>query len=283
MKAFTGWLLLFAATCAVAHVCIQDQVFDIETVMGTPQTYTATYPTDENTQPIRLRIDQSYLDNDLLDMTCTSAGQVVQALADSSSTTTQPYTCQASDVLTLNLRGYLGELLYSALSLWQSSLKVVPVQGKLVLQGSSTPQGVYGGVYISTEYTNGINDTDIVIFVTTRPILQDGGSTTETLAVATVVQEDQVGRPIFGHLNINPAGIDTSTTTYARNFGVVIHEMTHALGFNIQKFKDINPLPGQSVRLPFSLPPPSLSHIFLALLLFYSFLLTTVANYKFNL
>jgi hypothetical protein len=48
----------------------------------------------------------------------------------------------------------------------------------------------------------------VVIFVTARPILQDGGGTTETLAVATVVQEDQVGRPVFGHLNINPAGID---------------------------------------------------------------------------
>eukprot|EP00026_Physarum_polycephalum_P003914 Phypoly_transcript_03931.p1 GENE.Phypoly_transcript_03931~~Phypoly_transcript_03931.p1 ORF type:complete len:512 (+),score=61.32 Phypoly_transcript_03931:3-1538(+) len=240
------WLLLLAATCVVAHVCLQDLVFDINALMASPQEYTDTYPTATNTQPIRLKIDRSYLDHDALGMTCSSTGQVVQALLDSTSTTTQSYTCQAADVVSPTFRGYLDDLLTAAQKLFQNTLKVVPVQGSLVLQGSSSPQGLYGGVYLSSNYTDGTPDTDMVIFVTARPILQDGDTTTETLAVARVVQEDQVGRPVLGHLNINPAGIDTATATYARNFGVVIHEMTHALGFNIQKFKDVNPLPGES-------------------------------------
>ena len=148
--------------------------------------------------------------------------------------------------------------------LFRDTLKVIPVQGNLVLQGSDTPQGLYGGVYLSSAYTEGMPNTDIVVFVTARPILQDGGSSTETLAVARVVQEDQVGRPIFGHLNINPAGIDTSTATYARNFGVVIHEMTHALGFNVNKFKSINAAPGQPV-CDYSPDPPSFASFVLPL------------------
>jgi hypothetical protein len=204
MKAYVGWFLLLVTTSVIAHVCIQDQVFNINAIAATQQSYTASsHPADNNTEPIRLLIDESYLDNDVLGMTCTSAGQVVQAYSDSSSTQTQPYTCLAADVLTSDLRAYMAGLLSSAQDLWQGSLKVIPVQGNLVLQGSSSPQGLLGGVYLTSEYTSGVPDTDMVIFVTARPIMQDGSSTTETLAVAVVVQEDQVRRPIFGHLNIH--------------------------------------------------------------------------------
>jgi hypothetical protein len=147
MKALLiGCILVLAATCVVAHVCLQDIVFDIRALMSSPQSYKASYPTDNNTQPIRLRIDESYLSTDVLGMTCTYSGQVIQAVAASSSTQTEDYTCQDADVVSASLRGYLAKLLDSAQTLWEGSLKVIPVQGNLVLQGSSTPQGLYGGV-----------------------------------------------------------------------------------------------------------------------------------------
>lgn len=184
------WLLLFHTSALVAHLCLQNSVFDINELLATQQSYADTYPTDNNTQPIRLRIDTSYLDNDLLHRTCTTTGQVVD-------TQSNPYQCQSDDVLTPSLRQYLGNLLSQARTLFQNTLKVIPVDGDFLLQGGNSPQGLYGGVYLSSEYTSGIPNLDVVIFVTARPIVQDGSATGDTLAVARVVQEDQV---FFFHL-----------------------------------------------------------------------------------
>lgn len=236
----TVMTLLLLAGSSWGHTCMQDDVYDMNDQMEVLQTYANTYPYENNTLPIRMRVDTTYLFNDLRQMTCERSGQEVPSTQLSANTN---YTCKSSDVLTASLRGYLVSLLDQARDLFQATLLVMPVQGSLQLSGDVQPAGLYGGVYISNEYTTGVPNLDVVIFVTARPILQDSSGSSSTLAVARVVQEDQIGRPIMGHLNINPAGIDVTTAMFKRNFGVVIHEMTHALGFTTQKFERINPDP----------------------------------------
>lgn len=133
-------------------------------------------------------------------------------------------------------------LVSTAESNFEQSLLVMPVLTTLNLAtSSSAPQGLYGGVYINdTAYTSGLANTDFVIFVTARVIPSDSSSS-ETLAVAAVVQDDQMGRPICGHININVGGVNTALAYNQQNLGVVMHEMTHALGFTSSKIQNINP------------------------------------------
>lgn len=239
------WLVVFLAALLLgvfpsswAHTCMQDSLFDVNSVSTVQQSYADTYPYANNTLPIRMRVDTSYLTTDLLNRTCLARDQRVRY----STNTSQFYPCGTSDVLTSSLRSYLVSLLDQARALFEASLLVIPVDGSLRLNPADGPVGLNGGVYISDEYTTGVPGIDVVIFVTARPIIQDGGPTT-TLAVATVVQQDEIKRPVMGHLNINPAGIDVSAAMFKRNFGVVIHEMTHSLGFTISKLRDVNPDP----------------------------------------
>lgn len=236
--ALVALLVLASSPFSYAHECMHDSLYDVNDVMSVEQVYAGgSYPFLNNTLPIRMRVDTTYLSEDLLGLTCTQTGQRFTISGTD-------ITCGGSDLplLTSSLRSYLNSLLDQAKDLFQTSLRVIPVNGSLQLTGSSSPQGLSGGVYVSSEYTNGVPDTDVVIFVTARPIVQSGG-TTSTLAVARVVQEDQIGRPIMGHLNINPGGIDVAAAMFKRNFGVVIHEMTHALGFTIGKLRNVNPHP----------------------------------------
>jgi hypothetical protein len=92
-----------------------------------------------------------------------------------------------------------------------------------------------------------VSDADLVLFVHARPF-EEGSSTT---AYASACQVDQHGRPISGHVGINPShqtgGVLTGT------FGGVattVHEIMHAMGFssgffglhkNLLMDEDLNP------------------------------------------
>lgn len=239
---FFSLLLFTPSLTAPTHTCIHDEVFDVKTMRTVPQKYNKR----GTMSPIRLLVDTSYLDNDSLGRTCTSAGQTVTTLSPVDNSNEQ-YTCTSADVLTLSLRSYIESLLSEAVDLWQGTLLVNPVAGLLQFTANSQPEGVYGGVYVTGSYVNPGVAADMVIFVTARPILSSGSGYTSTLAVASpVIQDQDTGRPIMGHLNINPSGVDTSSAYFNQNFGVVVHEMTHALGFTYDLYSFLT----TSVSLP---------------------------------
>ena len=148
---------------------------------------------------------------------CTAAGQSV-ALGDppSASTTCAGegsdcwHVCSTSDVLTAPRRAILNDVLLPAVSAWfAAALRIrKPVQGALVIKDESC--GFGGEVAIPPALLErGSPATDVLIFVTTRPIASG------TLAFAGHCQEDEGSqtpyvprRPVVGHVNIDPAEID---------------------------------------------------------------------------
>jgi hypothetical protein len=74
-----------------------------------------------------------------------------------------------------------------------------------------------------------------MLFVTSRPCIQD-----TTLAYARYCQFDVSSygyyRPIAGVVNFGPFGIDPSAESRPMQRGLVIHELTHALGFMYYTF-----------------------------------------------
>lgn len=77
-----------------------------------------------------------------------------------------------------------------------------------------------------------MNDADLVIFVTARPITTDG-----VLAYASACVNDMTTRrSIAGHLNYSPASLKTDTKLDGQ-LGTTLHEMSHVLGFSNGKFQ----------------------------------------------
>jgi len=187
------------------------------------------YPNKDNTAPIRFYLDTTFLDEDP-GYSCYFFGQVVRVNSVN-------YTCTASDVLSDSSEGYIRRILIpSARDMMQSLFSVIPVDGPLFLQSGRC--GFQGGVPIPQSYTRagvGLFSADIVVFVTARPVL-----TPHVLAFAGQCQEDQIGRSIAGHLNINPSEVDVSPYAHEAQLGIVMHELTHVLGFSFGKFSSFH-------------------------------------------
>ena len=187
---------------------------------------------------------------------CTVAGQSV-ALGDppSASTTcagvgagqsSDCHVCSTSDVLTAARRAILTDVLLPAVSAWfAAALRIRrPVQGPLVVKDEVC--GFGGEVAIPAALLqHGSAATDVLIFVTTRPIASG------TLAFAGHCQEDEGSgtpyvprRPVVGHVNIDPAEIDAEIAPRGKGgelepdearvdaaLKLLVHEVMHVLGF----------------------------------------------------
>jgi leishmanolysin len=115
-----------------------------------------------------------------------------------------------------------------AIAIFDSFLKVNPVQGNLIL--SSGRCGANGGLAIPSNYTSpGATNTDLVLFVTARP------TNGRLLAYALECRSDQLGRAIAGQVNVAPAALEDASKidAYIR---IVVHEIIHVLGFSSAKF-----------------------------------------------
>ena len=143
--------------------------------------------------------------------------------------------CSTSDVLTAARRAILNDVLLPAISAWfAAALRIRrPVQGPLVVKDEVC--GFGGEVAIpAAVLQSGSAATDVLIFVTTRPIASG------TLAFAGHCQEDEGSgtpyvprRPVVGHVNISPASIpsEIDEARVDAALKLLVHEVMHVLGF----------------------------------------------------
>ena len=152
---------------------------------------------------------------------CTSIGERVligEASSDSaqcggSVTNDCEFVCAAEHILTPQKRAALARLLPAAAAWLSAALRTLsPVSGPLAVS-SEVPCGFGGAVNIPPRLlADGSPETDVLILVSARPT---AGS---ALAFAGHCQEDGGSangqyvprRPTVGHMNIDPAAIDTS-------------------------------------------------------------------------
>lgn len=186
------------------------------------------FPRANNTQPIRIKYDLRYMEGDTK-YTCYAAGNEV--LQTSGSKIGDVYDCKQADVLSTAARNYLvNTLLEDAKARLQRMFSVVPIQGPLMM--SNIPKCGKDGVLIPSSFvTDGVEDTDLYVFVTIRPT--DG----DVLAYALSCIDDQYSRSVVGLININPAAISTDIGYIRTQLGTVEHELTHVLGLSDSKYK----------------------------------------------
>lgn len=219
----------------LGHSCIHDSIVDKQrrerATAGFDQTYPTTdLPQASNTQPMRIYIDQSFLDGDNA-YTCHTVGQVVRDIIRS-----VDYTCLATDILGTTKRNYLlNTLVPEAVNLLQNALRVVPVQGDLRLPTGTCTTGV-------TITRTSVPSTDLYVFLTTRP------TTNGALAYAASCVDDQYDRAIVGYINVDPKSISTDVSDFRSQKGTILHELTHILGFSSEKFR--RPLRGMDNAIP---------------------------------
>jgi leishmanolysin len=111
----------------------------------------------------------------------------------------------------------------------QDVLSVQRVQSSLSLAGLPTCGAKGGAPIVTTSYTN----TDLVVFVTSRPSPSNAADA-GAVAWAITCAADQRGRSIAGQVNINPSlFFDKAANT---QLYTVMHEITHVLGFSSTQF-----------------------------------------------
>jgi hypothetical protein len=124
----------------------------------------------------------------------------------------------------------LESLLAQVKAIFSQMLSTRQLSGSIKLDGRC---GAFGGVQFPTDIqTDGFNGQhgDIVIFITTRP------NPTGVMGWAIAcVQESDFGRSIAAQFNIDPGTFFSVSTT--EQIGIMVHEISHALGFSASRFK----------------------------------------------
>lgn len=132
------------------------------------------------------------------------------------------------------------------MSYWSQALKVVPVEGNLQMSTSELANRLYCGdsefSLVPPEHvTDGIPDTDLILYVSASPssrFCPTGGS---TLAVAVACNFDAFDRPTAGAINFCLDKIDIDNmddpVTIQDNLDVAIHETGHILGMSGNSYK----------------------------------------------
>ncbi|KAN0032726.1 hypothetical protein ACTFIV_006646 [Dictyostelium citrinum] len=202
-------------------------------------------------QPIRFQFDTSYITGTKDQYACHNVGDVISV--GFSSGATKPcepdgsveiclYTCTEADVQTTQLQNfYKNNIIETIKEVFQSRLLVRNPQNSFTFNPAATDGTCDYGVPIpDSYYTDGIENTDIYVWVTSRPT-----SSNNTIAYAFACDYDTtnniLGRPRAASINFNPmffspfigAENSISFNEYVR---VGIHEMTHALGFSSSFF-----------------------------------------------
>lgn len=107
------------------------------------------------------------------------------------------------------------------------------------------PCGTDGGVVIPDSHFNPGVETDVIIYVTARPILSNG-----VLAFASYcISDDTTGRSLAGHLNYSPASLTVGSKLDSQ-IGTTLHEISHSLGFSGGKFESFYDASAPMGRVP---------------------------------
>ncbi|KAL9656515.1 hypothetical protein ABK040_005277 [Willaertia magna] len=266
------------------HKCIHDEIIEKETKTITTEkssTYLnhllkqelfSTIPTkfnlkrNRNTKKIekvfdifnniRITFDTRYIPQDMNQKSCYKVGDPYVTGSPSStsvkcSSTIQSDcygTCNAAQVLTTNKQNVvINTILPKIKEKLQKQLLTRP----LLLFRSNLGQCGTNGDYVdfpSNLITTGVTNTDLYIFVTMRPTLDD------VVAYALpCLRESQFGRPIAGLININPVMLDDASISALQSdnsyqqiqfVNTLEHEVTHVLGltssFYDRQFVDAN-------------------------------------------
>jgi hypothetical protein len=201
-------------------------------------------------QSLRVLFDTRYVNDEI---TCRNEQQssLDQLAYESLGTSAPRITCAAADVLTVAKAELLSAVLAEASRYLSDTFAVVaPVDGALKLtfaepiaddverNGTATQAQAQAqaptllcnrpGLTVPSEYvSNGVAGVDLVIFVTTWPVV--GG----VRGYAEPCQFDaSTRRPIAGYINLNPAKLDSLVLT----FPTVVHELFHVIGFKASVF-----------------------------------------------
>jgi len=123
-------------------------------------------------------------------------------------------------------------------NIWSSILSVTPVQENILI-----PSNVCHGFFPNTPSNitqNGVEDADIVIFVSGASVSSTGKSMcgSQTLASASFCNLDQIDRPVIGFINFC---LDNMSSNVDKLVKVGVHEVAHVLGWNddlLKYFRD---------------------------------------------
>ncbi|EFA81873.1 hypothetical protein PPL_05105 [Heterostelium album PN500] len=180
---------------------------------------------ENNFKSIRIKLftDNLLLDNDS-ENSCKNIGDRIKVAGTD-------YTCVENDILSDAKRLHLTNILESSISVLQNALRVDSLQYPIRYAGQcfdcpipTNPQLQYSGV-----------DADLLLLITARPILQKN-----VLAFGMICEHLDDYRPFIGQLNFNPGSIETTEAAIPSQIGLVLHEMTHVLGFGNDTMHRLN-------------------------------------------
>lgn len=186
---------------------------------------------------LRIVFRTDYVLNDVLQRTCYSKGQAYRVGSPASTnvacTATITTDCWGvcDSVVSDNHLNELNNLIPQIQDTFNNMLLTRSFNGKITLPSGNC--GANGGVpYPSDLKTYGLNSTvgDLVIFLTLRPST-DVGVLGWGLAC---LYESTYGRPIVGQFNADPETFFAAST--GQQIGIMIHEITHVLGFSETRF-----------------------------------------------
>jgi len=129
---------------------------------------------------------------------------------------------------------------------WSSALSVIPIESNLIIQSNELANGVFCGDSEFTRVpdshlTTGVEDADLVLYVSGQPSTRFCAP--RTLAVAVACNFDQFDRPIAGAINfcLDQVILDDDGSAHPAvvddNVDVAIHEAAHVLGMSSNSFR----------------------------------------------
>jgi len=138
------------------------------------------------------------------------------------------------------------EILPRTISFWESTLSVVPISNNLIIGLSDLAGKEYCGDAAfakvpSSHTTIGVEDADLILYVSGNPDAKFCGE--DTLAVAVACNFDQFDRPIAGAINFCLSQVDVDSDGTAPhyliddNVDVAIHEAAHVLGMSSNSYR----------------------------------------------
>eukprot|EP00485_Elphidium_margaritaceum_P000171 CAMPEP_0202694016 /NCGR_PEP_ID=MMETSP1385-20130828/7978_1 /ASSEMBLY_ACC=CAM_ASM_000861 /TAXON_ID=933848 /ORGANISM="Elphidium margaritaceum" /LENGTH=768 /DNA_ID=CAMNT_0049349791 /DNA_START=73 /DNA_END=2379 /DNA_ORIENTATION=- len=106
-------------------------------------------------------------------------------------------------------------------------LEICPTSDPSLCETTSHPQG------------RGMNETDLLIYITGDPSRDDSKDCTGVMGFAAFCETDAFNRPIAGYINLCRSTIEaTEVLTWEEVISLIIHESMHVLGFSSDGFSN---------------------------------------------
>jgi len=140
----------------------------------------------------------------------------------------------------------INEILPRMGDFWSNALSVVPISGNLIIQANELANKEFCGdseftKVPSSHFTTGVEDADLIFYVSGQPSTRFCAPS--TLAVAVACNFDQFDRPIAGAINfcLEQVILDDNGSAHPEsiddNVDVAIHEAAHILGMSSNSYR----------------------------------------------